>query len=58
MSLLRYGPANKCQIKNIIRDQEKNKWAEENGYKLLRFWEDDINNNIKQVKQILLENLK
>jgi G:T-mismatch repair DNA endonuclease (very short patch repair protein) len=46
------------QQKNIIRDQEKNKWAEENGYKLLRFWEDDINNNIKQVKQILLENLK
>jgi len=42
----------------VKNDQEKNKWAEENGYKLLRFWEDDINNNIKQVKQILLENLK
>jgi very-short-patch-repair endonuclease len=46
------------QQKNIIRDKEKNQWALDNGYKLLRFWEDDINNNIKQVKQILLENLK
>jgi len=46
------------QQKNILRDQIKNEWAQENGYKLLRFWEDDINNNIKQVKQILLENLK
>lgn len=45
------------QQRNIIRDQEKNQWAQDNGYKLLRFWEDDINNNIKQVKQILLENI-
>jgi very-short-patch-repair endonuclease len=44
------------QQRNIIRDQEKNQWAQDNGYKLLRFWEDDINNNIKQVKQTLLEN--
>ena len=46
------------KIRNLNRDQEKNKWAEKNGYKLLRFWEDDINNNIKQVKQTLLEHLK
>jgi G:T-mismatch repair DNA endonuclease (very short patch repair protein) len=46
------------QKRNILRDQEKNQWAKDNGYKLLRFWEDDINNNIKQVKKILLENLK
>lgn len=45
------------QQKNLKRDQEKNEWAKSNGYKLLRFWEDDINNNIKQVKQTLLENL-
>lgn len=48
----------KTQEINIKNDQEKNKWAKENGYKLLRFWEDDINNNIKQVKQTLLEHLK
>lgn len=51
------GPVSKCQFKNAIRDDEKNKWAKDNGYKLLRFWENDINNNIKQVKQTLLENI-
>ena len=53
-----HSPTCKTQKINIKNDQEKNKWAQSNGYKLLRFWEDDINNNIKQVKQILLENLK
>ena len=48
------GPVSKCQHKNIERDKIKNQWALDNGYILLRFWEDDINNNIKQVKQILL----
>jgi very-short-patch-repair endonuclease len=51
-------PVCKTQIGALKNDKLKNKWAEENGYKLLRFWEYDINNNIKQVKQILLENLK
>jgi G:T-mismatch repair DNA endonuclease (very short patch repair protein) len=51
------GPTNKCQTKNLERDKEKNQWALENGYKLLRFWEEDINNNIKEVKRILMENL-
>lgn len=51
------GPINKCQIKNAKRDKEKTQWAVDNGYKLLRFWENDINNNIKQVKKILLENI-
>jgi very-short-patch-repair endonuclease len=51
-------PVCKTQEINIKNDQIKSEWAQENGYKLLRFWEDDINNNIKQVKQILLENLK
>jgi G:T-mismatch repair DNA endonuclease (very short patch repair protein) len=46
------------QQRNVVRDKEKNQWAKDNGYKLLRFWEYDINNNIKQVKQTLLENLK
>ena len=52
------GPVSKCQFKNNIRDQQKTKWALDNGYKLLRFWENDINNNIKQVKQILLNETK
>jgi very-short-patch-repair endonuclease len=50
-------PVCKTQEINIKNDQEKNKWAKENGYQLLRFWEHDINNNIKYVKQTLLENL-
>jgi very-short-patch-repair endonuclease len=50
-------PVCKTQEINIKNDKLKNDWAQSNGYKLLRFWEDDINNNIKQVKQILLENL-
>jgi very-short-patch-repair endonuclease len=50
-------PECKTQEINIKNDKLKNEWAQSNGYKLLRFWENDINNNIKQVKQILLENL-
>lgn len=50
-------PVCKTQEINIKNDQIKNQWAQENGYKLLRFWEHDINNNIKQVKQILLEHI-
>jgi very-short-patch-repair endonuclease len=46
------------QKKNLIRDKEKEQWTKDNGYKLLRFWETDINNNIKQVKQTLLENCR
>jgi very-short-patch-repair endonuclease len=46
------------QKKNLVRDKEKEQWTINNGYKLLRFWENDINNNIKQVKQTLLENCK
>ena len=52
------GPISKCQFKNMERDKVKNEWALSNGYKLLRFWENDINNNIKQVKQTLLKNCK
>jgi very-short-patch-repair endonuclease len=50
------GPISKCQFKNAIRDKEKNEWVVNNGYKILRFWENDINNNIRQVKKIILEN--
>jgi very-short-patch-repair endonuclease len=51
-------PICKTQEISLENDKLKNKWAQDNGYKLLRFWENDINNNIKQVKQTLLENLK
>ena len=48
------GPIYKTQIQNNLRDQEKNQWAKNNNYKLLRFWEHDINNNQTQI----IENLK
>jgi G:T-mismatch repair DNA endonuclease (very short patch repair protein) len=47
-------PQYESQKKNLIRDKEKNKWAVNNGYKIIRIWENDIKNNIQQVKQILL----
>ena len=43
-----HSPTCKTQEINIKNDKIKDKWAQENGYKLLRFWEDDINDNIKQ----------
>jgi very-short-patch-repair endonuclease len=51
-------PECKTQNINIKNDIFKSQWALDNGYKLLRFWENDINNNIKQVKQTLLEHYK
>ncbi len=48
-------PAYDTQRRNIIRDKEKEEWAKDNGYKLIRIWENDINNNIQKVKQLLLE---
>ena len=48
-------PECKTQHINIENDKFKSQWAVDNGYKLLRFWENDINNNIKQVKQVLLK---
>jgi very-short-patch-repair endonuclease len=51
-------PKYETQKRNLIKDSIKSQWASDNGYKLLRFWENDINNNIKYVKQTLLENCK
>jgi very-short-patch-repair endonuclease len=45
------------QQKNLKRDQEKNQWAKDNGYKLLRFWETDINTNPTQVIETLKKEL-
>lgn len=51
-------PICKTQELNLENDKFKNQWAQDNNYRILRFWEDDINNNIQYVKQILLENCK
>jgi len=50
-------PIYETQIKNLKRDQEKNKWASDNNYKLLRFWEYDINNNVSQIVETLKKEL-
>lgn len=42
-------PECKTQEININNDKIKNQWAQDNNYKLLRFWEYDINNNIEEV---------
>ncbi len=51
------GPQYITQIKNNINDQIKNQWVQDNGYKLLRFWEDDINNNPQQIIETLKQEL-
>ena len=51
-------PECKTQEINIINDKVKNQWALDNGYKLLRFWEYDIHNNIQQIKHALLKYCK
>jgi len=50
-------PQCKTQELNSINDKFKNEWALQNNFKLLRFWENDINNNITLIKKLLLENL-
>jgi very-short-patch-repair endonuclease len=50
-------PEYKTQEKNLKRDQQKNQWAQDNGFKLLRFWETDINTNPQQIIEILKREL-
>ena len=50
-------PVYETQIKNLKRDQEKNQWAQDNNYILLRFWEYDINNNTSQIIETLKKEL-
>jgi very-short-patch-repair endonuclease len=50
-------PECKTQELNIENDKIKNKWAFDNNYKLLRFWEYDINNNLSQVIETLKKEL-
>lgn len=51
-------PKYESQKKNLIRDKIKEQWLKDNGYKLLRFWEYDINNNTTEIIKTLIENLK
>lgn len=44
--------------KNMRVDEEKNKWADIHHYRLLRFWEKDINENPTRVLKELKEALK
>lgn len=41
------------QVQRIKIDLEKNDIAKRNGYKIVRFWEDDIINNFENVKSII-----
>jgi very-short-patch-repair endonuclease len=42
-------PVIEHQKNNLIKDKIKTEWCLKNNYILLRFWEDDINNNIEWV---------
>ena len=50
-------PECKTQDINIFNDQKKNQWAKDNGFKLLRFWETNINNNPQQIIETLKKEL-
>ena len=52
-----YEEMNPMQKKNARVDELKNKWAHSNGYKLIRIWEHDINENPQKVMKILKENI-
>lgn len=46
------------QKMKIIDDKIKNRIAIDNGYQIIRIWEDDINNNFDNVKKIIKKNIK
>lgn len=50
-------PKYAIQKKNLRNDKAKTTFLKNRGWTLLRFWEDDINNNIDGVKKILLETI-
>jgi len=45
------------QKRQIERDRVKNEWAALNGFVLIRFWENDIKNNPKNVLNELKKRL-
>ncbi len=40
---------------NIVYDTERTKYLEDSGYKVIRFWNNEIDNNIEGVYEKLLE---
>lgn len=50
-------PKYPIQLKTVGNDIRKNRIAEEKGFKLLRFWESDINNNPEEVIKTLKNEL-
>ena len=48
-----YEEMNPIQKRNARVDEIKNKWAHSNGYKLIRIWEHDINNNPQKVFEVI-----
>lgn len=53
-----FTPVYDSQKHTIEHDKIKNQWAIDNGYKLIRFWESDINNNRIDVVEKLIEIMK
>jgi very-short-patch-repair endonuclease len=54
---LKSGIPNQLQRANIEKDIRVNKSLLNNGYKVLRFWQNDVDNNSEWVKMIIKENV-
>lgn len=52
-----YEEMNPIQKRNARVDEIKNKWAHSNGYKLIRIWEHEINENPEKVLNMLRDRL-
>lgn len=50
-------PIYEAQKSNVIQDKIKKDWCDENGYKLLRFWETDIKTNKEEIIRVLKKEL-
>lgn len=51
-------PIYETQKGNLIQDKIKEKWCLDNGYKLLRFWESDINTKPEEIIKTLKKELE
>ena len=45
------------QDKNIIQDNERTRFLENEGYKVIRFWNNDVDNNINGVYEEIVKYL-
>jgi very-short-patch-repair endonuclease len=43
------------QEEQIKKDQERDKWLESEGFEVLRFWDNDVLNNTKNVIEVILD---